>query len=183
MDSLPHVLNRCVLRFWSLVLPPHLQEARGKGGNLGELAYLQAIFRGMPSDSEFLDQKFAQVETPIEVGGVWVGRPETLQERVSCLQISSELGAYKVSWSVLKFQLDDMHWLDSLDWRLKLDGRVLFYAGISYDLIDTYCAHLGSERHALEPHVGARSRVSLGTLCYLLRPMLLESLLWIILAS
>ena len=70
-----------------------------------------------------------------------------------------------------------MHWLDSLNRRLKLDGRVFFYAGISYDVINSYCAHLGSERHALQPHVGARTRVSFGTLCYLLRPLLLDSLL------
>lgn len=76
-----------------MVLPTHLQEARGKRGNLGELAHLQAIFWGVPSHSEFLDQEFAQVETSIEMGGVWVGRPQTLQERVCCLQISSELGA------------------------------------------------------------------------------------------
>jgi len=59
MNVLPHVLNRCVLRFRSVVLPTHLQETRGKRGNLGELAYLQAILRGVPSHSEFLDQEFA----------------------------------------------------------------------------------------------------------------------------
>ena len=161
MNVLPHVLNRRILRFWSLVLP-HVQEARGNV-NLRELICLQAIFRRVPSHSEFMDQKFAQVETPIKVGGLWVRWPETLQERVSCPLISAELGANEVSWSVLKFGLDNLHWLDSLKRRLKLDGRIL-YAGISNDLIDSHCAHLGSERHALETHVSARTRASLWTL-------------------
>jgi hypothetical protein len=175
MNVLPHVLNRCILRFRSLVLP-HLQEARGKV-NLRELTDQQAIFRCVPGHSEFLDQKFTQVETPIEVGGLWVRGPETLQEGVSCPLISPELGANEVSWRVLKLGLDDLHRLDSLERRLELDGRVLINAGISYDLIDSHCAQLGRERHALEAHVGTRMRASLGTLCNFLSSLLLESLL------
>ena len=82
MNVLHHVLNCRILRFRSLVLP-HLQEARGNV-NLRELTDQQAIFRRVPGHSEFLDQKFTQVEAPIKVGGVWVRGPETLQEGVSC---------------------------------------------------------------------------------------------------
>ena len=161
MNVLTHVIYRCILRFWSLVLP-HVQEARGNV-NLRELTCLQAIFRCVPSHSEFMDQKFAQVETPIKVGWLWVRWPETLQERVSCPLISAELGANEVSWCVLKFELDDLHRLDSLKRRLELGCRIL-YAGISNDLIDSHCAHLGSERHALETHFCARTRASHWTL-------------------
>ena len=120
MNVLPHVLNRGILRFRSLILV-HMQEARGDV-NSGELTYQQAIFGCVPSHSEFLHQEFAQVETPIKEGGVLVRRPKTLQERVSCSLISSELGTNEVCWRVLKSRLDGLHWLNSLERRLKFDS-------------------------------------------------------------